>query len=224
MREPEWLGSAAALRHVLGQDMMFGLHAPRYGHDGGCQSMGECYMMRLRSPVHACAYAQFMRREVAEARLRYPSLFPCSWCGMLTGDWCESCPRSVGPACAICSYCEKTIRECRLCRLERYVQLPGRSVRPVPDSAWQSPQGAMHCCAACDVRSRPMQLCAGCRCIRYCSRGCQRIDWSLHRELCAFLQEPRPLFFVYPWHVERAAALRRPCPHAFYGWLVMLWD
>jgi hypothetical protein len=38
-------------------------------------------------------------------------------------------------------------------------------------------------CRGMVERSKTM-YCSRCRCTTYCSRGCQRVDWSAHKEFC----------------------------------------
>ena len=41
-------------------------------------------------------------------------------------------------------------------------------------------------CAYCGKRGDTLtiRLCTGCKAIRYCSRGCQKGDWSRHKAAC----------------------------------------
>lgn len=36
----------------------------------------------------------------------------------------------------------------------------------------------------CDVTSYKMKKCQQCKKARYCSRDCQKVDWSVHRINC----------------------------------------
>ena len=103
---------------------------------------------------------------------------------------------------ALCCHCDATLRMCRLCRLELQLRkgLRAPTVRPASGSSWE---GASQC-ANCGEIARKLQICSGCMCIRYCSLGCQRLDWKKHKPLCAFLKELHPLTFVHPWHMKRA--------------------
>mmetsp|Transcript_22231 Transcript_22231/g.69648 ORF Transcript_22231/g.69648 Transcript_22231/m.69648 type:complete len:216 (+) Transcript_22231:1057-1704(+) len=56
-------------------------------------------------------------------------------------------------------------------------------------------------CAYCGQKQRALfeptlKVCAGCRCVRYCSRSCQKRAWSRarHREVCRKMAELRVLF------------------------------
>ena len=42
-------------------------------------------------------------------------------------------------------------------------------------------------CAGCGL-ANPPKKCAGCCCVRYCSRGCQVNHWSVHKPVCWLLQ------------------------------------
>ena len=134
-------------------------------------------------------------------------------CGHPTGDWCEHCNVAAPdlPSHALCSGCDASLRMCRLCRLELQLRKGPRipTVRQAPGSAWN---GASQC-ANCGKRQSGLKLCSGCRCVRYCSLTCQRLDWKpTHKPLCAFLKELQPLSFVYEWHMNcaRRAAAYRP--------------
>ena len=113
---------------------------------------------------------------------------------------CEAAPDLQGHA--LCCHCDATLRMCRLCRLELQLRrgLRAPTIRPASESSWE---GASQC-ANCGEIARKLQICSGCMCIRYCSLGCQRLDWKKHKPLCAFLKELHPLTFVYPWHMKRA--------------------
>ena len=113
---------------------------------------------------------------------------------------CEAAPDLQGHA--LCCHCDATLRMCRLCRLELQLRkgLRTPTVRPAHESIWE---GASQC-AACGKIARKLQICSGCMRIRYCSLGCQRLEWKKHKPLCAFLKELHPLTFVYPWHMKRA--------------------
>jgi hypothetical protein len=46
-------------------------------------------------------------------------------------------------------------------------------------------------CAACGKKEpfyaeddEEFNACAGCHCVLYCSRECQKADWKMHKELC----------------------------------------
>ena len=125
-------------------------------------------------------------------------------CGEPADRRCDHC-REEAPDLqghALRFHCDATLRMCKLCRLELQIRKGFRAptIRPAPESAWE---GASQC-AACGKIARKLQICSGCMCIRYCSLGCQRLDWKTHKPLCAALKELHPLTFVYPWHMKRA--------------------
>lgn len=50
--------------------------------------------------------------------------------------------------------------------------------------------GAQVCtgCGKAGAADAPLQVCAGCRADKYCSRECQRADWKVHKGVCRALQ------------------------------------
>jgi len=40
--------------------------------------------------------------------------------------------------------------------------------------------------------SAPLKRCTGCQCVAYCSKECQRADWSAHKQLCHLVQGRGP--------------------------------
>lgn len=45
------------------------------------------------------------------------------------------------------------------------------------------------CCKAKNGGGKTLQFCAGCRILMYCSKECQKSDWSSHKGLCKAAQE-----------------------------------
>ena len=137
-------------------------------------------------------------------------LCPCSWCGLPTGDWCEGCiDSSQGPMMCICSYCDRYMRRCRLCRLElqNSPHAGSRKTKTLPNSAYLGHST----CSGCGA-SGLFQLCGACQTCHFCSRECLAYHWPQHKPLCRFLQIPQPLSFVYPWHMRRALSLCEIAP------------
>ena len=130
-------------------------------------------------------------------------LHPLPRCGDPADRRCDHCRalKQNLPAHALCCHCDATLRMCRLCKLELQLrkELRTPTVRPASESSWE---GASQC-ANCGEIARKLQICSGCMCIRYCSLGCQKIDWKTHKPLCAFLKELQPLTFVCPWLMKR---------------------
>ena len=154
------------------------------------------YLERL-----TCAAQQ---KKYAEGAQQGRALPPCNWCGEPTDDWCEHCHLAAPdvPAHALCSLCDATFRMCRLCRLELQRKKGVRpTARACPGSSWMGTSR----CLSCHKQGR-FKVCSGCMCARYCSVVCQKLDWRVHKPLCAFLQNKQPLTIVYPWHYERARA------------------
>jgi hypothetical protein len=162
--------------------------------------IGDTWLKRCKYASWQRAYTHHLKSvEDPEERVSF-----CSWCGDLAFDWCESCSPDSKIAHALCYRCERIIRQCRLCRR---VALASRSqsndlpsIRPVPESAWR---GCSEC-GACGKRDSGFKLCKTCKCVRYCSRGCQVRHWSQHKETCHFLATPQPVRFVYPWFLNTA--------------------
>ena len=167
------------------------------------------FALRLRWPSWARAHCNAVRISQQERGL--PMLPPCNWCGHPSGDWCESCERFGGKPHVLCTTCERTIRECRLCRLQnRGVSERPSSVHALKDSlsSWMGRSG----CALCKEAGFGMQMCRRCRCVRYCSTKCQEADWEHHRQVCAILRSPQPLMIVYPNHWQRAVEVTADHP------------
>ena len=160
------------------------------------------WLQRIRYPMWQEACFREVQRCQRHAGL--PMLFPCSWCGYATGDYCESCAGHAGPACPICTVCEAVIRRCRLCRLELQLEdgLP-RSSHVPPRSAWYGTSK----CGMCGLQDLGYKLCSGCMCVRYCSGACARRDWPRHRELCYILRARQPLSYAFPWQSARVSAV-----------------
>ena len=174
----------------------------------------DAYEERMRFTSWAHAWHQHVANLQREKKL--PVLPPCSWCGQPTGDWCESCPRGddgkYGMAHFICTKCEATIRECRLCRLSR--QLAKEDGNP-PDVhvqdmlAWAGRTK----CAACGVVRVGNKLCGGCHCFRFCSDACQKSLWADHKSMCRWLRQPRPLIVILAARLPLAERMRRRARH-----------
>ena len=142
-------------------------------------------------------------------------LCPCSWCGLPTGDWCEGCldsSEAKGPMMCICSYCDRYIRRCRLCRLELQItpHACNRKTKILPNSAY----GRHSTCSGCEKVGH-FSMCDACQTCRFCSRECLADHWREHKPMCRFLQIPRPLSFVYSWHMPRALAVCQIAPKMF---------
>ena len=108
----------------------------------------------------------------------------------------------------ICTKCEATIRECRLCRLSR--QLAKEDGNP-PDVhvqdmlAWAGRTK----CAACGVVRVGNKLCGGCHCFRFCSDACQKSLWADHKSMCRWLRQPRPLIVILAARLPLAERMSR---------------
>ena len=152
----------------------------------------------LARPLEALIFRAILQRFFCGRSRRLPR------CGDPADRRCDHCRalKQHLPAHALCCHCDATLRMCRLCRLELQLRkgLRAPTVRPASESSWE---GASQC-ANCGKIARKLQICSGCMCIRYCSLGCQRLDWKTHKPLCAALNELHPLTFVYPWHMRRA--------------------
>jgi len=78
--------------------------------------------------------------------------------------------------------------------LSQFLLLPCLQRLPLPTGSSTTlitsmdPSAARTCATCCAQRllSEPaFQLCAGCRKVAYCSRGCQRAGWAAHKPRCA---------------------------------------
>ncbi|EGD72626.1 hypothetical protein PTSG_04361 [Salpingoeca rosetta] len=49
------------------------------------------------------------------------------------------------------------------------------------------------CFVQCEQLRRPLQRCAGCKALRYCSAACQKADWKDHKPECAALKRISPV-------------------------------
>lgn len=50
-----------------------------------------------------------------------------------------------------------------------------------PGCAWQT---SLHQCAKCAQSPASLLFCGRCKAVRYCSRECQKQDWSRHKQNC----------------------------------------
>merc|ERR1712228_366430 len=75
--------------------------------------------------------------------------------------------------------------------------------------------GTMRACARCGALGHSMKLCTACRGVCYCSKECQREDWSSHKPQCQVQQATRvALDDIYRRFVqmeaERTRVLEQP--------------
>jgi hypothetical protein len=164
----------------------------------------ESYEVRMRFTSWAHAWHQHVANLKREMNM--PVLPPCSWCGTPTGDCCEACRGGRG-AHAICTRCEATIRECRLCRLLRQIAA-GQNMPPQVHQQKDSVWGGRNKCAACGVVGAGYKLCGSCLCFRFCSDACSKALWPEHKEVCQWLREPQPLMVINSSRMPIAEKIR----------------
>jgi len=171
----------------------------------------DSYAERMRFTSWAHAWHQHVANTQREMKM--PVMPPCSWCGTPTGDWCEACPVGCrrfgmfGRAHAICTKCEATIRECRLCRLKRQVKTEHDitpKVHQQDDSVWAGRSK----CAACGDVGAGYKLCGSCLCFRFCSDACSNAVWPEHKKICRWLREPQPLIVIGASRMPLAEQIR----------------
>jgi hypothetical protein len=87
-------------------------------------------------------------------------------------------------------YCRRTVR--------MYLILHGRECSNRPTDAWltrmldatksNQQEPAFNACAFCDESPAgaavKLSRCAGCKCVVYCSKGCQTAHWLVHQQHC----------------------------------------
>ena len=137
---------------------------------------------------------------------------PCHWCGCYAYSWCEHCHERAPTKAAhmLCDFCDRHIRICKLCRLEQ--QLAHPNGLPSQHNLAMSSYGNTWHCANCARQSEGLQMCQGCKVIRYCNSECQSMHWPAHKHVCKVLKQQLPMAFVYPWHLRRAQQVCRRCP------------
>jgi hypothetical protein len=87
-------------------------------------------------------------------------------------------------------YCRRTVRmflilhgrECRDCLTDEWL----KGILCKAQHGQQAP--ALNTCAFCDespaCAAMKLSRCAGCKCVAYCSKGCQKAHWPVHRQHC----------------------------------------
>ena len=169
-------------------------------HDRNYENRIEC-VITLR--MHAFKLRPRRERKVVS---------PCHWCGSEANSWCEHCHEAVSnkPAHMLCNYCDKHIRTCRLCRLQR--QLQHSDLLPSSHNLAMSAYADTWHCVACGLQAEGLQLCRQCKVARYCGHNCQKLHWRNHKRLCRLLRQLLPMAFVYSWHMSRAVKITRQVP------------
>lgn len=155
-----------------------------------------CWDGRTMNSRHYRSYVQ-----TVVTTLDLPCL-PCSWCGKGTETWCANCDRTMGPATALCHYCDQSMSACRLCWAVNYIKQRGP---PRPPAALRALRRATRVCTLCR-QSPATKRCGGCDNMPYCSKACQKTHWKLHKRLCAMLRGPIAVFWIYEWQFARVAS------------------